>query len=314
MNTGSSSKWFPHDADSLEDPKIMILITQLGWEGYGLYWMLIQRLCKQSEYRLPFLLLDSISRVSSTSREKLEAIVTKFALFEVEGDYFYSPSLIRRMQPFEKRMAINKDNAIKGWETRKLKQPVKNAIALQPQSNGDEYNITKHNITKHNTIKEKDKTADSESKDSGSFSSDSIISTLDNDILKLYNWITTGKLPNMKEPVFNERFLPKSEKQRTAWIQCLEKLVRIDKYSLQEVNRAIIYAREDSFWKKNFLSLLKLRDKDKDGVSYISRFIIAYQNPQKGQDKDNGEDPVDKIIREATEAMNKKKLHEGEKI
>jgi len=104
-----------------------------------------------------------------------------------------------------------------------------------------------------------------------------------NDILKLYTWIEIGKLPDTHERVFPDRFLPKTDKQKKNWMECLDKLHRLDHCTLQEINGAIIFAREDPFWKDNFLSLLKLRDKDKDGVKYIDRFIAGYEKKYKSR-------------------------------
>jgi hypothetical protein len=88
--------------------------------------------------------------VSGVSRERLEAIVLKFDLFESDGISFYSPSLIRRMEPFENRMRINSDNAKKGWEKRKI-----NAIAMRSQSDGNEDKIREDKIREDKIRKDK---------------------------------------------------------------------------------------------------------------------------------------------------------------
>jgi len=116
MNTGKSSKWFPHDSDALDDPKIILLTLQLGMEGYGLYWMLIEYLIKQPGYSLPIALIEALSRRFQVSKEKLETIVMKYDLFELYDNYFFSPSLSRRMQDYDKISEKNKQNALKRWQ------------------------------------------------------------------------------------------------------------------------------------------------------------------------------------------------------
>jgi hypothetical protein len=128
MNTGKDSKWFPHDSDALDDPKIMLLVMQLGMEGYGLYWMLIEKLLKQPGYLLPVVLIEPLSRRYQVSKEKLDTIIFKYGLFEQVDDSFLSPSLQRRMQVYERRTEINKKNALKRWDCNR------NAIAMQSQS------------------------------------------------------------------------------------------------------------------------------------------------------------------------------------
>jgi len=115
MNTGKDSRWFPHDANALDDPKIMLLVMQLGMEGYGLYWMLIEHLMKQPGYKLQLWLVEPLSRRFQVSKEKLDAIITKFGLFEEHDGYFFSSSLIRRMQEYDRKCETNRKNILKRW-------------------------------------------------------------------------------------------------------------------------------------------------------------------------------------------------------
>lgn len=124
MMENKKSEYFPHDCDACDDPKMMIMISQLGLESYGIYWILIEFLRKQKDYSAPILLLDPLSRRYAVSREKMEAIVTKFGLFEVENEMFYSPSLRRRMSPLDDKREHMQQLALKRW----------NADAMPPQS------------------------------------------------------------------------------------------------------------------------------------------------------------------------------------
>jgi hypothetical protein len=73
--------------------------------------------------------------------------------------------------------------------------------------------------------------------------------------------------------LFDFRFQPKNDKQKNDWYICLDRCVRIDKYSLDEIYLAVKNARQSEFWKNNFLTLTKLRNHDKNGIMYIHRFI-----------------------------------------
>lgn len=132
MNTGKDSKWFSHDADALDDPKIILMVSQLGMEGYGLYWMLVEFLSKQPGYILPVCLIEPLSRRYGISKEKLEAIINNYGLFEFYDNNFLSPSLMRRMDAYEKRVNINRSNALQGWKARKGE-----AKELPPHNNGN---------------------------------------------------------------------------------------------------------------------------------------------------------------------------------
>ena len=73
--------------------------------------------------------------------------------------------------------------------------------------------------------------------------------------------------------LFDSRYHPKTDAQIKSWQVVLDRCVRIDKYSLDEVYLAVKNARDSEFWKNNFLTLLKLRNHDKNGIMYIHRFI-----------------------------------------
>jgi hypothetical protein len=76
---------------------------------------------------------------------------------------------------------------------------------------------------------------------------------------------------------FNEKMKPESIKPSQSdldkWGQEYDKLIRIDKKEKKQITDAVTWAREDEFWTKNFLSPLKLRQKNKDGIMYIDVFL-----------------------------------------
>jgi hypothetical protein len=115
METGKSDEYFSHDCNAADDPKNMLLIAQMGLEAYGIYWVLIEYLRKQPDYKAPMILLDALSRRYGSSLQKFEAVVTKFDLFQVEVDHFCSISLIRRMQPLEDKRNYMRELALKRW-------------------------------------------------------------------------------------------------------------------------------------------------------------------------------------------------------
>jgi predicted transcriptional regulator len=81
--------------------------------------------------------------------------------------------------------------------------------------------------------------------------------------------------------LFDLRYQPKTTKQKEDWFVCLDRCVRIDKYNLDEIYLAVKNARDDDFWKNNFLTLLKLRNQDKNGIMFIHRFIENHRKYNK---------------------------------
>ena len=83
--------------------------------------------------------------------------------------------------------------------------------------------------------------------------------------------------PHFKN-LFEDRYHPKTKHQEQKWIECLDKIQRVDGYDLREVYQVAQDLRNDDFWKVNFLSLLKLRNRDKNGILYVDRFMAMKQS------------------------------------
>ena len=113
--------YFPHDSNAKDDPKCVLLIEQLGMEGYGIYWMLIETLRDQPEYKYPVNLLPALARRYNTTPEKVKTVVFNYGLFMIEDDdVFFSQSLIHRMIPLEKRKEQARLAGLKSAEKRML--------------------------------------------------------------------------------------------------------------------------------------------------------------------------------------------------
>src|SRR5690606_7055189 len=82
------------------------------------------------------------------------------------------------------------------------------------------------------------------------------------DGLRFAEWFRST-LPDDIKPVSN---------WKSAWGICYDQLVRIDGRSPDEIRAVCEWARNDEFWSEQFLSLVKLRKKDRSGVSYYDRF------------------------------------------
>jgi uncharacterized protein YdaU (DUF1376 family) len=110
---------------------------------------------------------------------------------------------------------------------------------------------------------------------------------IDNNIKELYKGV---------EIFFDEDCRPKTEKAKNEWYDTLDKLIRIDGYSPEHIHDVIKRARMDDFWRQNFLSILKLRKKNKDGIPYFTVFEKKLNN---GTKKTIGADPYELAILEA---------------
>ena len=91
--------YFSHDANAMSDPKCMLLIEQLGMEGYGMFWGLVEMLRQQPEYKMSLLLIPALANRFKVSESKLKTVVLGYGLFVIENDeFFFSRSLRERME------------------------------------------------------------------------------------------------------------------------------------------------------------------------------------------------------------------------
>jgi hypothetical protein len=69
---------------------------------------------------------------------------------------------------------------------------------------------------------------------------------------------------------------------RDQWARCYDDLIRLDKRTKEEISRVCKWARADAFCARHFLSPVKLRRRNPDGVTYFDT-LTAQMNGQKPQ-------------------------------
>lgn len=111
--------YFPHDSNAKDDPKCVMLIENLGLEGYGIYWVLVETLRDQPGYAYPRSLLPALARRYNTSVEMMGSVVLDYGLFETTEDgMFFSHSLINRMARIDDRRRVLSEAGRRGNEKR----------------------------------------------------------------------------------------------------------------------------------------------------------------------------------------------------
>lgn len=129
--------------------KCTLLIEQLGLEGYGIFWVLIETLRDQTDHRYPFILLGSLARKYNTTAEKMNVVIRNYGLFQVENDdFFFSESLNRRMELVNEKSNKARISASHRWNNRSL--PDGNANAMRTHSDGNAIKEKKRKEKKEN--------------------------------------------------------------------------------------------------------------------------------------------------------------------
>ena len=168
-NEGKDAYYFSHDSNARNDLRILAMRTVYKNEGYGLYWMIIEILREQSDYKLPITeyIFDTLAMQTHCERIKVEQFmndcVNKFkdekgSLLSTDGKFFWSASLIRRMDKLDVKRDKAKKAAEKRWDKKKKNanalpthcQP--NAIYLTDLSKVNILDLSKLNITTENVV------------------------------------------------------------------------------------------------------------------------------------------------------------------
>lgn len=163
--------YFSHDANAMDDPKCMLLVSQMGMEGYGMFWALVEKLRQQPDYRLPLALIPALASRFGVSEAKLRTVIGNYGLFVVEDDVvFFSKSLVERMALMEDKQERRRIAGKKAIECRWQKYRELKALSNTTEIH-DEYerntnvlpskydsiqNINININKKENRVKEKD--------------------------------------------------------------------------------------------------------------------------------------------------------------
>lgn len=113
--------YFPHFCNARHDRKLKRVQKELGIEGYGIYFMLLEILREQDEFKYPMEDIDLLADEFGTSEQKITTVVSNYKLFNVDNDEnFFSIKLHEYMQPYLTMKEQRRQAGIKSGKVRKL--------------------------------------------------------------------------------------------------------------------------------------------------------------------------------------------------
>ena len=265
--------YFSHDFNASDDPKIMAMMNVYGVEGYGRFWLIVEMLGQQSDYRLKRYGwgIDAIAKAllcDANSAEKfVNDCIEKFELFRSDGEFFWSESLIRRMQMKEKKRQQKIEAGRKGAEKR-----WGDGDAITPPKQDDGTAIAKNGKVKESKGNENKGTRSSEP-----YSDDSFEMRMAKYMAKRIK----ETYPGAKPPDLNK------------WCQTFNRLMRLDGRTPKEIGQVMEWVYQDDFWCTNIRSPDKLRS------NWDTLWL--QMNRKRKQDKPNNK-PIEQWTREEREA------------
>lgn len=119
--------YFPHDSNARQDPKILLLLSIYGYQGYGWYWALIETMRDQSNYMYPMrsqyvwnAIADLLKTDADTAKKFVTDCIDEFKLFDADEEYLWSPSFLRRMEKKDEKTQKARSAALQKWENKRI--------------------------------------------------------------------------------------------------------------------------------------------------------------------------------------------------
>jgi hypothetical protein len=113
-----NSLYFSHDYTASEDVKMLFLRQNLGMEGIGIFWYVVERLA-QSGGKLPLKIIPVLAMQMQVTEVKVDAVIKKFDLFQIEDVEFFSNRLNQSLNLRKSLSDAGKEGAAKRWSKEK---------------------------------------------------------------------------------------------------------------------------------------------------------------------------------------------------
>lgn len=117
----SNQSYFSHDSNARNSDKLIKVRMDLGAEGYGIYFMILERLREEDNYKSKkdYKMIAFDLRVEV---EKVEQVINNYDLFVIEDDVFYSNSFLERMTIKDSKRLKAQKAVNERWEKEKGKK------------------------------------------------------------------------------------------------------------------------------------------------------------------------------------------------
>lgn len=115
------ARYFSHDSNARNDPKMIAMRQVYGIKGYGMYWVIIENLRDQSDYKLEMknyiyiALSVQAGCEPEHTKQFINDCIVEFELFNCDDNSFWSNSLLRRMEMKDYKSQQSREAANIRW-------------------------------------------------------------------------------------------------------------------------------------------------------------------------------------------------------
>lgn len=139
--------YFPHFCNARHDRKIKRVLKELGIEGYGIYFMLLEVLREQIDFKYPLGDIDLLADEFGTSEQKVRTVIANYQLFQVdEKENFFSIKQIYYLQPYIEKTERARKAAKLRWDNAENQQDNANAMQMHSKSTANAMQVKESKV------------------------------------------------------------------------------------------------------------------------------------------------------------------------
>lgn len=147
------NNFFPHDFHARDDTKLKKVRMQIGMEGIGLYWCIIEFLYENNGYLNVNEDIEMLAYELRVDKDKILNLIENFGLFKVNKNKFYSSSCLNRIKTINEKSEKARKSVQARWEKHRQKSGNTEMIQEEYESNTNVL-LIKENKVKENKVKE----------------------------------------------------------------------------------------------------------------------------------------------------------------
>lgn len=128
--------YFQHDYNARNDPKLQDVLIDLGAEGIGIFWCLVEQLYEQGG-KMPLRSCRSVAFALHVDLSKVDAVVNNYGLFKNDGVDMWSESILKRLNKRKCLSDKRKQSASARWRSSESTDQA-DAIASNSDANAEQ--------------------------------------------------------------------------------------------------------------------------------------------------------------------------------
>jgi len=136
--------YFNHDSTARNDYRIIKLRSKLGYEGYGIFWALLELLFSE-ENKLCVEEYGMLAFGLQCDPKILKQVIEDFDLFVIEDGCFYSKRLNKQIEDINSKSNKAKESASKRWNNANAKDSHSDSSANKVKYSKVESKVKKSN-------------------------------------------------------------------------------------------------------------------------------------------------------------------------